>query len=382
MKRIFIFTITLLLLGFHLDMDAKNRSTRYDCVYSFFPPVRIADVAVCDTATTISFTWNSGKNAWRLDIPELVYLCDSHGRKYEQKGMEGISRGKNLVKQNTKVQFTMSFAPLPEGESCFDVISGTTFDRVFCFYGVHPKSKKAMEYKTYVPARPSRKLDFSKYGNVHIKGKIIDFDPRGKGKEIVLSCISHTNGYGTNEVFSSCVDSLGMFELEALDVKPGWRYLYIDNVEIPVFLTPDDSVSCIVHNFKKYNQSCEISSWKGMDTHPRLMSADPNGPYCPQLEHRGVIQPLKKTKKQIQREQDKIFDFYHYLAWKYKLTSMELSLMQMNMKERLEITWFRSVCTHLGEEAYDMPETILNDERWESCPEAWSLQRNLNMLHK
>lgn len=168
------------------------------------------------------------------------------------------------------------------------------------------------------------------------------------------------------------------FELDVVSVGPRWTYLPIGGVVIPVFLLPNDTLECEISCLGQYNQRCVLKIQNGLDVHSNLLLADPNGAFCPYLENMGVIQPLKKTKKMIQDEKARIDDFYSYLAWKYNLTDTELSLMKLNVQQRLEIIWMRAVCSNSGKSSYVEPTYITDDSRWQTCPEAASLQINLD----
>lgn len=372
MKNVKWSFVLLLLVFCSCALSAKNA---YGVVYSYFPPVSVVDVCTTDTATVVTFLWDSGKDACTLRVPDVVYLIDSSGKRYNMKWIDGLSLGKNEVGRNQKVEFSVCFAPLPMGETVFDVVSGCTFDRLFCFYGVHRKHTK-LQYKGYVPMDEALDETMCKDGNVCVVGTIKNYDPVRTKPRAHIDCISHAPSYDVFEGFSTQIDSLGQFVFDIPSVGYRWSYLCVGGAEIPVSLLPGDTIRCVIDNLAQYNQEVELANAKGGNLHRNLLAADPNGPFCAHLAYLGVTQPLAKTRRMIAKEKKQIGDFYKYLAWKYGLTSFELDLMNLNASQRLEIAWLRSVCSVAGSEKYAESSYLLDDKRCEMCPEATALKLN------
>ena len=111
------------------------------CVNVSNGELKVREVIMCDTATTVHFTMEYEKGT-HFRFAKGSYLMDEDGNRYPLRSAEGIALDSWVQSPESGVtDFTMRFEPMPKKVQVFDFIEGNG-NRAFMLLGIHDKEKK------------------------------------------------------------------------------------------------------------------------------------------------------------------------------------------------------------------------------------------------
>ncbi len=237
-------------------------------------------------------------------------------------------------KAGYKKKFSMVFEPLASTDTVFDIVSRHDFLKYFCFYGVHASSVTPSIHRAGNVHLLEAGKDYGK-GLTRIKGHIYNY---GKDiDEMSMYYLSADTLFDNNMGSHAKIDSLGNFCLDICIEYPMFSYLRFGNSHLPVFLYPNDSITCNIYDLGKYSQRMVCHSSKGNNLHEGFLQADPYGPMFEWITSNRSQQPSFYQDFFNSAEQD-MATFLGYIAGKYQLSDEEYHLLFLNGMQRLKLT--------------------------------------------
>lgn len=120
--------------------------TALDCVNVTNGSLKVREVVLADTATTVRFTldYPAGRD---FRIMSTCYLADEHGRRYALRSAEGLTPDVWMLSPDDRItHFTLHFEPMPKRTRQFDFVEGDG-QGAFMLLGIHDR-KHTLRMKT------------------------------------------------------------------------------------------------------------------------------------------------------------------------------------------------------------------------------------------
>lgn len=300
------------------------------CLYSTASAhIDLTAVDRSDDATVIRFRMHCTPGE-KFCIPKGLYLSDSQDRRYMLMRTEGVEPGKPVTFPLADfMEFSLSFDPLPKNEHVFDLLSADETFRWFAFWGISEKMKSKMLRKIEDHEPPCTDSTLVRPGVAYVKGRFIG----QQHPDSLYLTIPFTGRKAPNPYIRVGKD--GTFE--AKRELPGKSWTYLDNkkVRLPLFLTPDDTLSLLVYDYGTPQMHICYESARGYDTHGDLMRADPlytnavRYSILPNTSMRPC--ELREIAAEMKEQEHR---FWQYLVWKYHLDSVDAHLLNLYMQSR------------------------------------------------
>lgn len=145
--------------------------------------LRVREVVLADTATTVRFTMEYPKGQWFRFVASS-YLIGEDGKRYPMRSAEGISLDSWVQSpESGTTDFTMHFEPMPKQTKIFDFIEGENL-YAFAVLGIHdtrykPKTPTLEElYKANPYMLPT---NWFKTDTITVRGRIEGYDAEQMG---------------------------------------------------------------------------------------------------------------------------------------------------------------------------------------------------------
>ena len=178
-KALFSFLCAALIVACtNAPREFKNVQSYADNTCDWQKELRVTHVEFTDTATILTFFYQTHQPFFTLSIVPGTYLSDERDRHYKALFMVEHALGEYFPSGPDGTYFHVGFEPLPKGTKVFDMIEGIG-SNFFKILGIHDS--------TYVPAKPkfSRKelkeaeqirRSIFKSGPVTLRGTIAGYD--------------------------------------------------------------------------------------------------------------------------------------------------------------------------------------------------------------
>lgn len=351
----------VILLTVSLMTDAST-SDQYEYIYSFFRGMKIEKVVTTKRATTVYFRWK-GEKGDVIYIPSYCSLVGRNGNLYAMRKLDGETPGIKCIEEEFEKSFSMSFEPLSENDSIFDIVDEYKEFNYFCFYGVHQKDVVCdiPQKENVCPHNDPKKMSC----NTVICGHIEGFE--GKEGKVEMYYNSSAPDYNSSKGASSVLDEQGNYAFTVTINTPHWNYLRIGNVWIPMYINPDDTIICDVKNLGKYNQEVSYHSAAGNDMHERMLNIDPKGPTLAEVSNVEAAERPKVLESITESKLPSVMRLFDYLSWKYALSDYEDHLLRLNFLEMYEMMKLMTHGTN-KDYIYTPDKTVLDDVHSGICP--------------
>lgn len=302
--------------------EFSNPQSYADNTCDWQKELRVTHVEFTDTATILTFFYQSHQPFYTLSIGPQTYLSDEKDRHYKVLFMKEHKLGEYFPSGPDGTSFHVGFEPLPKGTKVFDIIEsvGSNFFKII---GIHDS--------TYTPAKPkfSRKElleadeirhNIFKSGAVTLRGTVAGYD-RNSGFQTYKMLYSVYDNRD-NATVSLDIDPSGHFEY-SFDVNNMIGAAIIDqnNSWHTFIVQPGDTLDIIFYKDGTDNYSLSDGRPYLLRNYMRI----PSGVY-----------PTDKSRFQMGDSVDllgiqsyayeckaKAKDYLDYLAAKYRLTAFE-----------------------------------------------------------
>lgn len=323
----------LILLISCMNVFARKPNS-LEFIYTYSTDISIERVTTTKKATRVDFVWIGDKGDG-ISIPSDCWLIGADKSLHALKSINGIKPGviKTSSKDGYRKKFSMTFEPLAETDTVFDIVSRHDFLKFFCFFGVHASSITPQIRKPEAIHLLEMSADYG-VGTTRIMGRIDNYT--GKGEKASMYYLSADSLHDNNAGTHAEIDSTGFFCMDISIATPMFSYLRFGVNHFPIFLYPNDTITCGISDLGRHSQRMTCKSSKGNDMHERFLEADPNGPW-----YEWIISNKSEDASFYQdffeNAEDEVASFYGYLSGKYQLSDEEYHLLYQNSRERLRL---------------------------------------------
>ena len=307
MKKSTIITILFALVamtGQAKTFKTIKASEAMTCVNVSNGELKVREVIMCDTATTVHFTMEKEKGQ-SFRFAKESYLMDEDGNRYPLRSADGIALDSWVQSPESGItNFTVHFEPMPKKVQVFDYIEGDEKGS-FRLLGIHDK-----KYKVNVPtlqelseANPyTVPADWLKTDTITIRGRIEGYDAEKLGFTS-MNCYYYSvfEKDGVTLIFDIAPD--GTFEKKFQAYYPTYEVIAPDNSNIrfdnvPIFARPGETIDIIIKPNEHGIYECDYNNGSCKEV-VRWLKAD--------LDMWELTKPISEFKGNIS-EMDKVAD--------------------------------------------------------------------------
>lgn len=300
--------------------------------------LRVTHVEFTDTATILTFFYNSRMEWSSMSILPQMYLCDVQDRHYKALFMTEHNLGEYFASGPGGMSFRVGFEPLPSGTKIFDMIEGTG-SNFFKIIGIHDS--------TYIPARPKfsrqqqreaeqiRRSIFNS-GAVTLHGTVEGYDRSQNFQTYKLLYKDYFNDGDGNLALE--IDEDGHFEI-SFDVNNFIGAAIIDHKnEWHTFIAqPGDTLNIVFLKDGSVSYSLSDGRHYLLENYDRI----PHGVY---IADNGKFNlkdsvDLSEVLKYVWEWKALGRDYINYLASRYNLTAFEYEYARIMMENNILETY-------------------------------------------
>ena len=340
---------TLILALVVVGMEAKTYKTIKNAeaigsVNLNYDALKVREVVMRDTATTVHFTMNYQKGSY-FRFAKESYLMDEDGHRYPLHSAEGIALDSWVQSPESGVtNFTMHFAPLPKNTQIFDFIEGDGTG-AFEVLGIHDKKYK-IKYPTLQELSDANPwtvpTDWFKTDTITIKGRIEGFDAERVGFNMLQSNFrdDFEKNHGT-QIMDIAPD--GTFCAKFKASYPTRSVFYANEYKtqfssIPYFARPGETIDITVRLHEDGWYDCSFNSGSSYDVQRWLRS---NNRYDASF---GQMNSFKGNLEEGNKLAEKVFHQALYRLQiegrRYRFTPMEMQLALADLQVNFVFTYF------------------------------------------
>ena len=302
--------------------------------------ISIERVELSDERTTLHFC-ATGKEDASVSFLPSTFLMDEQGNRYKAESSQGIELGEwTKLGEGGMLNFSITFAPLPEGTRVFDCIESPGSMRYSRFYGIRAKGQDWNVFGKGTATDNSFPESLFRIDTIHVTGRITDSRYENKGSG---STVHYVNSHSQQRLIRTFRENRGVFDLfevgedgtfsfKTLAAKPCLDAINLFGTEIPVLLIPGDHLQIDITHLGEYDQSVAFRSDYG--DYSRLLC---NTPFMhdedldfPTFTDNATL-PAQAWQA-LHEKQDSRLQICSYLSAKHHLTPTELKLMQMAVR--------------------------------------------------
>ncbi len=315
----------LLLMQCHVSLGATEVWKSPQVMFKSTSKLSIQRVEFGQDATHVTFEYCATPFSW-LRLGSRVVAIDNQGKHHPAISTNGIELDSTLwLSESGKATFSISFAPMPEGCECFDILSSSNNEGIR-IYGIQKRKAKRM--------KSSRETVFSgNYGeiNVSIPDTVVirgHFLKDGTGnnlpQEISFSSLKDAmTGQSTIHVSET-----GDFMFSFVSSHPVWGNIFCDNQIIQFFGWPGDTLDITVSQWKRWNETIVYQSKKGKPCFENLMLHGDYMEGTSSLDHLNWPDFQRVSKDLLTNG----LSLAEYIVRQYGLSEDEAHLLQNQMK--------------------------------------------------
>ena len=258
----------LLLMQCHVSLGATEVWKSPQVMFKSTSKLSIQRVEFGQDATHVTFEYCATPFSW-LRLGSRVVAIDNHGKHHPAISTNGIELDSTLwLSESGKAAFSISFAPIPEGCECFDILSSSNNEGIR-IYGIQKKKAKRM--------KSSRETVFSgNYGeiNVSIPDTVVirgHFLKDGTGNNLPQEISFSSLKDAMTDLSTIHVSETGDFMFSFVSSHPVWGNMFCDNQIIQFFGWPGDTLDITINQWKRWNESIIYQSKNGKPCFENLM---------------------------------------------------------------------------------------------------------------
>ena len=307
--------------------------------------LHLKEVICNDSLTLLHLEWD--KSECDFVRCKGLYLSDSKCRTYSLQHHEVSYKCEPEHAKDSIVSLCLYFEPFLGEEGLFDLLHSNDWFSEFNHWGIHSE-----DYRLPFSVMPDTYKEYSdsalvRPGEVYIRGHLVDIQSSKLPKEIVLNYQAYVNPTHEGEGWKKIQED-GAFETRCSLDGHAWLFCEAAGLNIPVYVTPEDTVDIIVNNPYSPFRNIECVSKNKRDTHDALMNA---------------VNHLVDTEGTF----SDIDVIGQYLTWKYGMNDYEKHLLVSYMQARNAFeTWYPAYSSSkegllLEDDAY----TFLKDIDWQ-----------------
>ena len=249
------------------------------CANVFQGELKVREVMMTDTATTVRFTMQYTKGQHFQFVKES-YLKDEGGHRYPLRSAEGIALNAWVQSpESGETEFTMHFEPMPKDVQIFDFIEGDG-QRAFMLLGIHDKATpiKAPTLQQFYANNPyTLPADWLKTDSVTIRGRIEGYDAERFGFTAMESYVYDVTKKNNGTLLIE-IEPDGTFEKQIPLSYPMKLAFYpsensqVGLSEIPFFVRPGETVDITVRPDAQGRYECIYSGGSSREVERWLKS--------------------------------------------------------------------------------------------------------------
>lgn len=334
-------TIIYVLLGFLYLCSAQAKGSDYEVFFhtGLGNYLTLKDVERNDTVTVLRMRYKALPGESYL-IPDDLYLSDENDQRYPLRQALGIQTGvRNRFPLSGVINFDLHFAPLPKKCKVFDLLRGVTYlnSEHFELWGIHPKNYKLEKKTKYSDVMVLTDSTIMQDGTVTIQGKILDFVAGKSPSNITMMYTPILYTYiETQWPDSIFVNNDGSFQTVVPQVNcPSWSYLNYDDLLIPIFLVPGDTLQITMSQVFSNGRRVEYTSKTHKDLHPNLLKADQQITLWENYNSRAQTICPEDLKNKVDEYWASLLKISGYLKWKFHLNDFETHLLYLSMTSKI-----------------------------------------------
>lgn len=324
------YTYIILIAFFWGHIKGACQITECSHVYSNMPGgLELTGIERTDLSTTLHFCFSLTPGDM-AEIPSTFYLSDEQGRKYPITGSNGIDiKNGSRCGLSEKINFTLTFPPLPEDVKIFDLKALNTLFNAYCIWGIHD-STMPTDFIDKIDI--DTKMTDSKYiksGTCVIEGRIRNAKLHSEKDSIRLNCIP-LNTLMANHLYAH-IGQDSTFHITANLDATTWTYLEYRGKHIPVFLIPSDTLEVNLEGLFTLDEKISYRSRKNYNIMPRLLEGDPifaSWDLSSQRAHQTRPSEMMTKAKTCENEYARMA---RYMAWKHHMNTEESHLLYSMM---------------------------------------------------
>ena len=235
------------------------------CVNMHNDELKVREIVLADTATTVRFTMDDKPGDWYLFV-STSYLRDEAGNRFPLRSAEGLKLDEWVQSpESGKTDFTMHFEPLPRNTQVFDFIEGYSPD-AFMLLGIHdcktalhaPIPEELLAANPYtVPS------DWLATDSITVRGRIEGYDAETFGFTS-MECYFTDEFEKDDATLVLNIMADGTFEKSFLASYPirqvfRTRETKVDFSEIPFFARPGETIDITVRRNDIGQYECQYN---------------------------------------------------------------------------------------------------------------------------
>lgn len=256
----------------------------------------------------------------RFRLPSRIVAVDQEGRRYPAVSTQGIALDSTqLLSENGKIIFSISFAPMQGSCESFDILSDNHREGIR-IYGISKKRKRAANSKVTHLSDCQSLND-----TIVIQGHIADMDQiDGKSRQVSFApLVDARTGLST-----ASITDKGVFMFSFVSTHPIWGNFIIDHQFFQFLGTPGDTLSIEIDKWRQWNEDIAYRSRAGNDCYEKLLL---HGDY---IEGSQSLDQLAwpDFKKAVNRLLQDGLSLVNYISIQYGLSGRESHLLSNQMK--------------------------------------------------
>ena len=315
----------LLLMQCHVSLGATEVWKSPQVMFKSTSKLSIQRVEFGQDATHVTFEYCATPFSW-LRLGSRVVAIDNHGKHHPAISTNGIELDSTLwLSESGKAAFSISFAPIPEGCECFDILSSSNNEGIR-IYGIQKKKAKRM--------KSSRGTVFSgNYGeiNVSIPDTVVirgHFLKDGTGNNLPQEISFSSLKDAMTDLSTIHVSETGDFMFSFVSSHPVWGNMFCDNQIIQFFGWPGDTLDITVSQWKRWNETIVYQSKNGKPSFENLMLHGDYMEGASSLDHLNWPDFQRASKDLLTNG----LSLAEYIVRQYGLSEDEAHLLQNQMK--------------------------------------------------
>ena len=315
----------LLLMQCHVSLGATEVWKSPQVMFKSTSKLSIQRVEFGQDATHVTFEYCATPFSW-LRLGSRVVAIDNQGKHHPAISTNGIELDSTLwLSESGKAAFSISFAPIPEGCECFDILSSSNNEGIR-IYGIQKRQAKRM--------KSSRETVFSgNYGeiNVSIPDTVVirgHFLKDGTGNNLPQEISFSSLKDAMTDLSTIHVSETGDFMFSFVSSHPVWGNMFCDNQIIQFFGWPGDTLDITVSQWKRWNETIVYQSKNGKPCFENLMLHGDYMEGTSSLDHLNWPDFQRASKDLLTNG----LSLAEYIVKQYGLSEDEAHLLQNQMK--------------------------------------------------